>query len=122
MLNLILEICLAEPPVRIISPSDSEVEVTHLASERLELCCEISKVDAPVRWYKDNLEVEEGPNLILEVDEAKRLLVIPLATVEDTGEYVCDTEDDSTVFLVTVTGEIRDFSNLKQDKKFFPYI
>uniref|UniRef100_A0A3P9LQ31 Obscurin-like protein 1 n=1 Tax=Oryzias latipes TaxID=8090 RepID=A0A3P9LQ31_ORYLA len=101
--SVFFQVTATEPPVRIISPSDSEVGVTHLASERLELCCEISKVDAPVRWYKDNLEIEEGPNLILEVDEAKRLLVIPLATVEDTGEYVCDTEDDSTVFLVTIT-------------------
>lgn len=112
--NLIPNFHLVEPPVRIISPSESEVEVTHLASERLELCCEISKEDAPVRWYKDNLEVEAGPNLILEEDGAKRLLVIPLATVDDTGEYVCDTEDDSMAFLVTVAGESKGFANLKQ--------
>jgi len=60
--------------------------------------------DAPVRWYKDSLEVEENPNLILEVDGAQRRLVIPSTTVDDTGEYVCDTEDDSVAFLVTITG------------------
>lgn len=79
-----------------------------MASERLELSCEISDADAPVRWYRDSLEVEEGPNLILEVDGAKRRLVIPLTTVDDTGEYVCDTEDDSVAFLVTITGENED--------------
>uniref|UniRef100_A0A667WIN6 Obscurin like cytoskeletal adaptor 1a n=1 Tax=Myripristis murdjan TaxID=586833 RepID=A0A667WIN6_9TELE len=72
---------------------------------RLELSCEISQSDAPVRWYRDGLEVEEGPNLILEVDGAQRRLVIPISTVDDTGEYICDTEDDSVTFLVTVTGE-----------------
>uniref|UniRef100_A0A3Q1FZN4 Obscurin-like protein 1 n=1 Tax=Acanthochromis polyacanthus TaxID=80966 RepID=A0A3Q1FZN4_9TELE len=89
--------------VRILSPSESELEVTCLASERLELSCEISQVDAPVRWYRDSVEVEEGQNLILEVDGAHRRLVIPLTTVDDAGEYVCDTEDDSVAFLVTVT-------------------
>lgn len=75
-----------------------------MASERLELSCEISQADTPVRWFKDSLEVEEGPNLILEVDGAQRRLVIPITTVDDTGEYICETEDDSVAFLVTVTG------------------
>uniref|UniRef100_A0A8D3BUK5 Obscurin like cytoskeletal adaptor 1a n=1 Tax=Scophthalmus maximus TaxID=52904 RepID=A0A8D3BUK5_SCOMX len=89
--------------VRIVSPSQAELELSHLASERLELSCEISQADAPVRWYRDGLEVDEGPNLILEVDGAKHRLVIPVTTVDDTGEYICDTEDDSVAFLVTVT-------------------
>lgn len=79
--------------------------MTHTASERLELSCEISQADAPVRWYKDSLEVEEGSTLILEASGAHRRLVIPIASEEDTGEYVCDTEDDSVAFLVTVKGE-----------------
>lgn len=79
-----------------------------MASERLELSCEISKTDAPVRWYKDGLEVDESLNLILEVDGAHRRLVIPMTTVDDTGEYVCDTEDDSVAFLVTVEGKNED--------------
>uniref|UniRef100_A0A671YGN6 Obscurin like cytoskeletal adaptor 1a n=1 Tax=Sparus aurata TaxID=8175 RepID=A0A671YGN6_SPAAU len=75
----------------------------HPVLPELELSCEISHVDAPVRWYKDSLEVDEGPNLVLEVEGAKRRLVIPLTTVDDTGEYICDTEDDSVAFLVTIT-------------------
>lgn len=99
-----------DPPVRITYPSESEVELTHLASERLELSCEISQADAVVRWYKDSLEVEDGPNLILDVEGTCRRLVIPVTTVDDTGEYVCDTEDDSVAFLVTVKGKNRDYS------------
>lgn len=78
--------------------------MTHTASERLELSCEISQADAPVRWYKDSLEVEEGPTLILETSGVHRRLVIPMASEEDTGEYVCETEDDSVAFLVTIKG------------------
>lgn len=79
--------------------------MTYTASEKLELSCEISQADAPVRWYKDSLEVEVGPTLILEEMGVHRRLVIPMASEEDTGEYVCDTEDDSVAFLVTVKGE-----------------
>ncbi|XP_031147521.1 obscurin-like protein 1a [Sander lucioperca] len=100
--SVFFQLSVKEPLVRFISPSESELELTHLASERLELSCEISQADAPVRWYKDSLEVEESPNLILEVDGAQRRLVVPITTVDDTGEYVCDTEDDSVAFLVTI--------------------
>ncbi|KAK7889618.1 hypothetical protein WMY93_025178 [Mugilogobius chulae] len=101
--SVFFQLNVTEPPVRFVFPTDSELEVTHMAAQRLDLCCEVSKPDAPVVWYKDGLEVEEGPNLSLEVGGAKRTLVIPVPTAEDTGEYVCDTEDDSVAFLVTIT-------------------
>lgn len=62
-------------------------------------------MEAPVRWFRDGLEVIEGPNLKLEADGTHRRLIIPITTVDDCGEYVCDTEDDSVAFVVTVTGE-----------------
>ncbi|XP_027867263.1 obscurin-like protein 1a [Xiphophorus couchianus] len=101
--SIFFQITVTEPPVRIVSHCEPEVQLTHVAPERLELCCEVSQADAPVRWYKDSLEVEESPNLILEVDGAQRRLVIPLTTVSDTGEYICDTENDSVAFLVNIT-------------------
>lgn len=45
--------------------------------------------------------------MILEVEGAKRRLVIPITTVEDSGEYACDTADDSVAFLVNITGKQR---------------
>ncbi|XP_068575863.1 obscurin-like protein 1a [Cebidichthys violaceus] len=100
--SVFFQLSVKEPLVRIVSPSEPELELTHLASERLELSCEISQADAQVRWYRDGLEVDESQNLILEVDGARRRLVIPITTVDDTGEYVCDTDDDSVAFLVTI--------------------
>nr|XP_046174560.1 obscurin-like protein 1 [Oncorhynchus gorbuscha] len=101
--SVFFQVTITELPVRIISPTESELELTSLTSERLELSCEISQPDAQVRWYRDGLEVEESASLILEVQGAHRTLVIPTTTVEDTGEYVCDTEDDSVTWLVTIT-------------------
>uniref|UniRef100_A0A3P8VHJ7 Obscurin like cytoskeletal adaptor 1a n=1 Tax=Cynoglossus semilaevis TaxID=244447 RepID=A0A3P8VHJ7_CYNSE len=103
--SVFFQLSVKEPPVLILFPAESEQELNYLTSERLELSCEISKSDAPVMWYKNGLEVEESPNLILAVDGAQRILLIPLTTVEDTGEYICDTEDDSMAFLVTITGK-----------------
>uniref|UniRef100_A0A8C6U010 Obscurin like cytoskeletal adaptor 1a n=1 Tax=Neogobius melanostomus TaxID=47308 RepID=A0A8C6U010_9GOBI len=102
--SVFFQLNITEPPVCFTYPTEPEVQLTHTASERLELCCEISKADATVVWYRDGLEVEETSNLVLEVDGAKRRLVIPVPTPDDTGEYVCDTEDDSVAFQVTITG------------------
>ncbi|XP_037102047.1 obscurin-like protein 1a [Syngnathus acus] len=101
--SVFFQLTITEPSVRIISPTESEIKLTHLASTKLQLSCEISHSDAHVIWYKDSLEVEEGPNLILEVDGVKRRLVIPVASVKDAGEYVCETEHDSVAFMVTIT-------------------
>ncbi|CAB1327738.1 unnamed protein product [Coregonus sp. 'balchen'] len=85
--SVFFQVTITEPPVRIVSPTESELELTSLTSERLELSCEISQPDAQVRWYRDGLEVEQSASLILEVQGAHRKLVIPTTTVEDTGEY-----------------------------------
>ncbi|KAI4892996.1 hypothetical protein NFI96_027323 [Prochilodus magdalenae] len=91
-----------EPPVRIVSPSQSQMELCQQTSERMVLSCEISRPNASVRWYRDGLEVEENNNLILEVDGVYRRLIIPETTVEDSAEYVCDTADDSVTFFVNI--------------------
>ncbi|XP_049340507.1 obscurin isoform X1 [Astyanax mexicanus] len=91
-----------EPPVRIVSPSQSQMELCQQTSERMVLSCEISRPNASVRWYRDGLEVEENNNLILEVDGVYRRLIIPETTVNDSAEYVCDTADDSVTFFVNI--------------------
>ncbi|XP_033715567.2 obscurin-like protein 1 isoform X1 [Tursiops truncatus] len=95
-------VTVTEPPVRIIHPRD-EVTLVAVSLECVVLMCELSREDAPVRWYKDGLEVEESEALVLESDGPRRRLVLPAAQPEDGGEFVCDAGDDSAFFTVTVT-------------------
>lgn len=86
-----------------MSPSESEVEVCLLASERLMLTCEISKEEAEVCWYCDGMKVVESDELILVEDGLNRRLVIPHTTA-GSAEYVCETADDSVTFWVKIEG------------------
>ncbi|XP_032610264.1 obscurin-like protein 1 isoform X3 [Hylobates moloch] len=95
-------VTVTEPPVRIIYPHD-EVTLIAVTLECVVLMCELSREDAPVRWYKDGLEVEESEALVLERDGPRCRLVLPAAQPEDGGEFVCDAGDDSAFFTVTVT-------------------
>ncbi|XP_074220468.1 obscurin-like protein 1 isoform X2 [Camelus bactrianus] len=95
-------VTVTEPPVRILYPRD-EVTLVAVSLESVVLMCELSREDAPVRWYKDGLEVEESEALVLESDGPRRRLVLPAAQPEDGGEFVCDAGDDSAFFTVTVT-------------------
>ncbi|XP_032968013.1 obscurin-like protein 1 isoform X7 [Rhinolophus ferrumequinum] len=95
-------VTVTEPPVRIIHPRD-EVTLIAVSLECVVLTCELSREDAPVRWYKDGLEVEESEALVLQSDGRHRRLVLPAAQPEDGGEFVCDAGDDSAFFTVTVT-------------------
>ena len=90
--------------MRIVSPSQSQMELCQQNAERMVLSCEISRANAVVRWYRDGLEVEENDNLILEVDGVYRRLIIPETTVKDSAEYACDTGDDSVSFFVNIAG------------------
>nr|XP_057937505.1 obscurin-like protein 1 isoform X3 [Doryrhamphus excisus] len=100
--SIFFNLSITEPPVRIVSPSQSQMELCQQTSERMVLSCEISRPHAMVRWYRDGLEVEESDNLILEVDGIYRRLIIPETTVKDSAEYVCDTIDDSMTFFVNI--------------------
>ncbi|XP_028846712.1 obscurin-like protein 1 isoform X9 [Denticeps clupeoides] len=91
-----------EPPVRIMSPSQSQMELCQQTSERMVLSCELSRANAVVRWYRDGLEVEENDRLLLEVDGIYRRLIIPETDVKDSAEYVCDTMDESVTFFVNI--------------------
>ncbi|KAL2081273.1 hypothetical protein ACEWY4_023126 [Coilia grayii] len=100
--RIFFQLNITEPPVRIVSPSQSQMELCQQTAERMVLSCEISRANAVVRWYRDGLEVEENDNLILEVDGVYRRLIIPKTTVRDTAEYACDTGDDSVTFFVNI--------------------
>ncbi|KPP71884.1 hypothetical protein Z043_109162, partial [Scleropages formosus] len=100
--SIFFQLNITEAPVRIVSPSQSQMELCQQTSERMVLSCELSRANAAVRWYRDGLEVEENDNLILEVDGIYRRLIIPETTVQDSAEYVCDTVDDSVTFFVNI--------------------
>ncbi|XP_015242827.1 PREDICTED: obscurin-like protein 1 isoform X12 [Cyprinodon variegatus] len=100
--SIFFHLNITEPPVQIISPSQTQMELCQQTSERMVLSCEISRSNAVVRWYRDGLEVEESENLILEVDGVYRRLIIPETTVKDSAEYVCDTGDESVTFFVNI--------------------
>nr|XP_032634826.1 obscurin-like protein 1 isoform X1 [Chelonoidis abingdonii] len=101
-LSFTVTVTVSEPPVRIVS-SNEDAAHTYLASERVVLACELSRADAPVQWYKDRVEVEEGEHLLLEREGPHRRLVIPSARPQDTGEFVCDAGGDSIFYNITVT-------------------
>ncbi|NXD63698.1 OBSL1 protein, partial [Eolophus roseicapillus] len=96
-------VSVAEPPVRILHPLQRSLELLVQTLERVELRCELSVPDAPVRWFKDGLEVDETDNLLLVVEGAWRCLFIPRSSVEDTGEYICESKDEAISFDVKVS-------------------
>ncbi|XP_075612981.1 obscurin-like protein 1 isoform X4 [Balearica regulorum gibbericeps] len=94
-------VTVTEAPVRIVS-SNEEAPHAYTAGQRVELWCQLSRPAAPVRWYKDGEEVEEGESLVLEQEGPRRRLVLPCARPQDTGEFVCDAGGDSVFYTVTV--------------------
>ncbi|XP_061861152.1 obscurin-like protein 1 [Colius striatus] len=90
-----------EAPVRILS-SNEEAPHAYMAGQRVELWCQLSRMAAPVRWYKDGEEVEVGESLVLEQEGPRCRLVLPCARPQDAGEFVCDAGGDSVFYTVTV--------------------
>ncbi|KFU88511.1 Obscurin-like 1, partial [Chaetura pelagica] len=96
-------VLVSEPPVKILHPLQRSLEVLVQAPGRVELQCELSVPDAPVRWFKDGLEVDESDNLLLLVEGARRCLLIPRSSAEDMGEYICESKDEAVSFDVKVS-------------------
>ncbi|XP_064575097.1 obscurin-like protein 1 [Zonotrichia leucophrys gambelii] len=91
-----------DPLVRIL---EKDVLPTHRrcqAMEDLVLEVQLSHTHGEVKWYKDGEKLQDTGHVRLEEDGVRRSLVILGATGKDTGEYLCDTGDDSIVFFITV--------------------
>uniref|UniRef100_A0A8C8AFL5 Obscurin like cytoskeletal adaptor 1 n=1 Tax=Otus sunia TaxID=257818 RepID=A0A8C8AFL5_9STRI len=90
-------------PVRILHPAQRSLELPVQVPGRVELRCELSIPDAPVRWFKDGLEVDETDNLLLLAEGPWRCLLIPRSSAEDAGEYICESKDEAVSFDVKVS-------------------
>lgn len=91
--------------MRILHPPQRSLELPVQAPGRVELRCELSVPHAPVRWFKDGLEVDETDNLLLLAEGAWRCLLIPRSSAEDAGEYICESKDEAISFDVKVSGQ-----------------
>lgn len=88
----------------IVEPQD-DVVMESYTSEEVYLQCELSRSSGKVRWFKDGHVLEDGQNIRLVSEGPYRRLAIPSSTVEDSGEYVCETDGDSVFFQLTVKGK-----------------
>lgn len=93
-----------EPPVMIVDPKDDIVMESYI-SEEVNLQCELSRSSGRVRWYKDGQEKDESDNVKLISEGPYRRLTILNGSVDDGGEYVCETDGDSVFFQLNVKGK-----------------
>ncbi|XP_058889463.1 obscurin-like protein 1 isoform X4 [Acipenser ruthenus] len=99
---VVFNVNIQEPPVTVVHPR-GDVHLEHQVSEQIVLSCELSRSNAAVHWYKDGQELLESDDVILESEGPHRRLIILQGRPENSGEYVCDTADDSIFYQVTVT-------------------
>ncbi|CAG5865943.1 unnamed protein product [Menidia menidia] len=99
---LIFKVHVREPPVRIVYPKE-DVHLDRHVPEEIILSCELSRPNGVVSWFKDGQKLQESENIKLKVEGPYRRLKILSSGVEDSGEYVCDTADDSIFFHLSIT-------------------
>uniref|UniRef100_A0A3Q2W488 Obscurin like cytoskeletal adaptor 1b n=1 Tax=Haplochromis burtoni TaxID=8153 RepID=A0A3Q2W488_HAPBU len=99
---LVFKVNIREPPVTIIYPKE-DVHLDRHVPDEIILSCELSRASGVVSWYKDGQKLQESENIKLKVEGPYRRLKILSSGVEDSGEYVCDTADDSIFFHLNIT-------------------
>lgn len=92
--------------MKILGKSDAKTEKQFLVSDDIILVCELSRLNASVRWYKDDQLIEDSEHYCSEEQGVFRSLVVLNAGLEDSGKYTCDAVDDKMVFYITVKGKI----------------
>lgn len=74
--------------------------------ERAVLWCELCKARGDVVWRKDGLVLVPGPRRQMMAEGRERSLVLSRVEPEDAGEYCCESNDDKTLAMLTVQGEL----------------
>lgn len=88
----------------IVYPKE-DVHLDRHVPEEIILSCELSRLNGVVNWFKDGQKLQESENIKLKIEGPYRRLKILCSGVEDSGEYVCDTADDSIFFNLSITGK-----------------
>lgn len=91
--------------MKILGKSDAKTEKQFLESDDIILVCELSRLNASVRWYKDDQLIEDSEHYCSEEQGVFRSLVVLNAGLDDSGKYTCDAMDDKMVFYITVKGK-----------------
>lgn len=90
--------------MRVVDPEAAQTRVRSTPGGDLELVVHLSGPGGPVRWYKDGERLASQGRVQLEQDGARQVLRVQRARSRDAGEYLCDTPQDSRIFLVSVEG------------------
>ncbi|XP_041848261.1 obscurin-like [Melanotaenia boesemani] len=93
------KLIVTEPPAMISKPM---MDISVPEKEKATFECEVSRTNADVRWFKDDVELKPGKNFGIHSLGRKRTLVINKCTPEDGGIYICRTTDDNTSAKLTV--------------------
>lgn len=83
-----------------------DVHLDRHVPDEIILSCELSRPNGVVSWYKDGQKLQESEKIKQKIEGPYRRLKILSSGVEDSGEYVCDTADDSIFFHLSITGKI----------------
>nr|XP_057924200.1 obscurin isoform X3 [Doryrhamphus excisus] len=93
------KLIVAEPPATISKPI---LDISVTEKEKVTFECEVSRTNAEVKWFKDDVELRPGRNYSIHSLARKRTLVINKCAPEDAGSYICRTTDDNTCAKLTV--------------------
>ncbi|KAJ8408221.1 hypothetical protein AAFF_G00264490 [Aldrovandia affinis] len=98
-----------EPEVKFTKPLE---DISAPEKEKVSFECEVSRANADVKWFKDNVELKPGKKLGIHSQGRKRVLLIQKCAYEDQGQYVCDATDNKTSAKLSV--HARDIRILKK--------
>ncbi|CAJ1072457.1 LOW QUALITY PROTEIN: obscurin [Xyrichtys novacula] len=93
------KLVVTEPPAMISNPI---MDTSVAEKEKVTFECEVSRSNADVKWFKNDVELKPGKNFGIHSLGRKRSLVINKCTPEDAGTYICRTADDNTSAKLTV--------------------
>lgn len=77
---------------------------TAMEKDEVKLVCELSKVIADVKWFKDGKEITPSKNIAISMDSKKRILTVRRAEKANIGEYACDCGSDKTTATLNIEG------------------
>ncbi|MCI4374319.1 hypothetical protein PGIGA_G00004900 [Pangasianodon gigas] len=103
------KLIVTEPPAKILRPLE---DVTTSEKEKATFECEVSRMNADVKWFKNDEELKPGKRYMIHSQGRKRSLLIQKCIYEDQGLYMCKTTDDNTSAKLTV--HARDIKIIKQ--------